>query len=135
MRTLPESSIDTTNGITFREYHSLTFYVDPIHHRLSGMCDGYQAVKQAIEVMLSVERFYWQIYSPRFGMEWKGLVGQMPGYVAAELHKRVREALSIDNRILGVSQFTYTNQEDKLTAHFTVETVFGDVEQEWTVVK
>ena len=53
------------------------------------------------------ERFRWQIYSPYSGMQWDGLIGQDPGYVASELQRRITEALKMDDRVRGIPSFTY----------------------------
>lgn len=129
MAILPETTIDLSQGVVFEDWPSHTFYADPATHRITGMADGKEAVKQTIEIILNVERFHWQIYSPYFGMQWEGLIGQNPGYVAAELQRRVRDAFSVDSRILGIEDFTYTVSGETLTAAFTVKTVYGDVPQ------
>ena len=129
MATLPESNINISNGVVFRNYPSLTFYADPVTRRIPVTADGYKAVKQTIEIILNVERFRWQIYTPYFGMQWNGLIGQNPGYVASELQRRMKDAFSVDNRITGISDFRYSVDGDSLTATLTVNTVYGDVEQ------
>lgn len=129
MATLPESNINISNGVVFENYPSLTFYADPITRRITGMADGYKAVKQTVEIILNVERFRWQIYSPYFGMQWQRLIGSNPGYVASELQRRMLDAFSVDNRITGISDFKYTVDGDKFTATLTVNTVYGDVAQ------
>ena len=129
MPTLPESDINISNGVVFQNYPSLTYYADPITNRISGTCDGYTAVKQTIEIILNVERFHWQIYTPNFGMEWEGLIGRDKGYVASELQRRLRDAFSVDSRINGISDFSYETKGDNMTAKFTVNTVYGNIAQ------
>lgn len=129
MNTTPIGGTDLSAGVRFQEQPSLTWYADPETHRLQGLTDGLQAAAQAVEVMLSVERFRWQIYGPHFGVSWAGLIGQDPGYVASELQRRIRDALSVDRRVLGIQDFSYSAQGDTLTARFTVQTVYGDLRQ------
>ena len=81
-----------------------------------------------VEIILNVERFRWQIYRPYSGMQWNGLIGQDPGYVAAELQRRIQDALRMDDRVQGISDFSYTVSGDVLTASLTVNTVYGEVE-------
>lgn len=100
---------------------------DPVTHRLRGRGDNYEAVRQAVEVIVNVERFRWQIYSPNFGIELDGLIGSEPGFAASELQRRLTDAFLPDNRILGISDFSYTFQDPVLTASVTVNTVFGPV--------
>lgn len=127
MAMLPQSNLDFTQGIVFEDQPSLTWIVDPITNRLRGRGDNYEAVCQAVEVIVSVERFHWQIYTPNFGTDLDGLLGNDPGFVASELQRRLSDAFLPDNRILGISEFSYTFQEPVLTASVTVNTVFGPV--------
>ena len=75
-----------------------------------------------------VERYRWQIFRSYSGMEWEGLLGQDPGYVAAELQRRLEEALTVDDRVTGVKNFSYTVQGQALTASFTVSTIYGEMQ-------
>lgn len=129
MATLPESNVNLTNGVIFQLSPTKTFYIDPYTHRVSGMCDGYTAVKQTIEIILNIERFRWQIYSPYFGMQWVGLIGLSPGFVASDLQRRIIDAFSVDERITGIEDFSYTVDGDIMTAKLTVNTVYGDVQE------
>jgi len=132
MAILPKS-LNISNGVVFRNYPSLTFYADPITHRISGTADGYKAIKQTIEIILNVERFCWQIYSPYFGMQWVGLIGENPGFVASELQRRIKDAFSVDNRIMGIADFDYSIDGENLTVSLTVETIYGDVRETATI--
>lgn len=128
MAILPESTIDLSNGVVFQQSPTKTWYVDPTTHQIAGFCDGYIAVKQTIEIILNIERFRWQIYSPYFGMQWEGLIGHDQGYVAAEMQRRMRDAFSVDSRILGIEDFNYYVDGDSLMVSLTVRTVYGNVE-------
>ena len=90
---------------------------------------GREAVRQAVEIILHVERFRWQIYKPYSGMEWEGLIGQDPGYVGAELQRRLVDALTIDDRVTGISNYEYTVDGNSLYATFTVDTVYGSFDE------
>lgn len=133
MATLPENVINLSQGITFTEYPSYTWYVNPKTGRISGMADGFTAVKQAVEILFSVERFLWQIYTPNFGMEWEGLVGQNPGFVALEIQRRAKDAIRTDSRMTGITDFSYQVNGDKLTVEFIVQTVYGNISQNMTI--
>ena len=106
-----------------------TWYIDKSTNRIRGECDNWLAVRQAVEIILNVQRFRWQIYTPYSGMDWRNLIGNEPGYVAAELQRRVREALLMDDRVLDIRDYQYTIEDDMLTASFTVVTVYGDIPQ------
>ena len=109
----PETEFDL-NHFEILDQPSLTFLKDPDSMRLTGTTEGLQAVKQSVEAMLNIERFQWQIYTPYYGISWDGLIGEDPGYVASELQRRVKDALSVDSRILGVSDFSYTYDGENL---------------------
>lgn len=127
MATLPQFDIDLSKGVVFRDQPSLTWIADPVTHRLRGRGDNYEAVRQAVEVIVNVERFHWQIYSPNFGTDFTGLLGNEPGFVASELQRRLSDAFLPDSRILGISDFAYEFENGVLTAAVTVNTVFGSV--------
>ena len=134
MPTLPQSTVDLSQGVEFREYPTRTWYVNPRTRQVSGMADGHLAMEQAVEILFSVERFWWQIYSPNFGMEWRGLIGQNPGYVALELQRRAKDAITTDRRMTGIEDFSYSVDGDNMTVSFTVTTVYGPVSQTVQVV-
>lgn len=124
---LPQSNIDLSRGVVFQDQPSLTWQADLVTNRLRGRCDGWEAVRQAVEIILHVERYKWQIYTPNFGTDYDGLLGTEPGFAASELRRRLEDAFLPDNRILGLRDYTWTFSGVSLTAVFTVRTVFGDV--------
>ena len=133
MAALPENTINISQGVVFENYPSKTWYVNPITKQVSGMADGYQAIVQAVEILFSVERFWWQIYSPNFGVQWQGLIGLNPGFVGLEIQRRAKDAIKPDSRLLDITDFSYTVNGDSLTAQFIVKTVYGDVPQTVTL--
>lgn len=124
---LPKSDIDLSQGVVFQDQPSLTWIADPVTHRLRGRGDGWDAVRQAVEIIVHVERYKWQIYTPNFGTDYDGLLGNESGFVASELQRRLEDAFLPDSRLLGMKDFTWNAQGSSLTASFTVLTVFGDV--------
>lgn len=124
---LPQANIDLSRGIVFQDQPSLTWIVDPVTNRLRGRGDNWEAVRQAVEVIVSVERFKWQIYTPNFGTDYDGLMGTEPGYAASELRRRLEDAFLPDNRILGIKDYAYSFKDVSLAVTFTALTVFGDV--------
>ena len=127
MAVLPTSSINITGGVNFQNQPSLSWYINKETNRIEGTVNGQAAVRQAVEIILNVERFRWQIYRPYSGREWDGLIGQDPGYVGAELQRRVINALTVDDRVTGISDYDYTVDGSSLSAVFTVNTVYGSI--------
>lgn len=98
--------------------------------RISGECDGVEAVKQAIYNILNTERYQYIIYSWNYGVELKDLFGMPVDYVAAEAERRITEALMQDDRITAVDNFEFEEGRKKLSITFTVHTKYGDVQGE-----
>lgn len=126
MATLPTGGPDLTGGVVYQQ-PGLTWKIDQNNRRISGTTDDLEAVRQAVEIILHIERFRWQIYSPYTGVQFDGLIGEDPGYVAAELKRRITEALRMDDRVRSISDFVYTVSGDMLTAEMTVNTVYGSL--------
>lgn len=126
MPTLPQSNINLSNMV-FGDQPSKTWRINQDSRRIEGEADGYEAVRQAVEIILNIERFRWQIFSPYSGMQWRGLIGQDVGYVAVELKRRMSDAFSVDRRIIGIGAFDYSANGDSLRVDVTVSTVYGDV--------
>lgn len=131
MAVLPNDPFGLSDAASITSEPGLTWFLDG--ERINGTVDGYAAVKQAAEIILNTDRFRWQIYTPMSGVEYDGLIGLDVGYVAAELQRRIRDALVMDDRIRGIYNFTFTQNEDKLDVHFTVNTVYGQLEEEMEV--
>ncbi len=79
MPTLPTSTIDLSAGVSFVSQPSRTWYINKETNRIQGECDGWYSVRQAVEVILNVERFRWQIYSPTPGCSGMGSSGRTRG--------------------------------------------------------
>lgn len=127
MQTLPESgAVRLDQEVRPGRQPSLTWYLDRDTGRIRGTADGLRAVRQAAEIILNTNRFQWQIYRPYSGVEWDGLLGCDAGYAAAELRRRVWAALSMDDRMTGISGFSYTVSGDVLAASIAVQTVYGE---------
>lgn len=129
MSTLPQGNTILSNGVIFEDQPTNTFYIDPVSKRVRGMDAGKNAMRQAVEIALSVERFKWGIYSANFGVDFSGIIGYETGYAAAVLEQRIKDALSIDNRVLGVKDFSYSASGGTLTATVIIQTVYGDISQ------
>ncbi len=130
MATLPEGA-GFPASIRFAEKPTKTFLIDWASKRITGMDSGLAAMSQAVDIMLQNERFAWQIYSSRFGSELEGLVGEEYDYIVSEVPRRIQEALSVDNRVLSVEDFVFSEPDgDQVTCGFRVVTVFGTLSKE-----
>src|SRR5690606_35227997 len=109
---------------------SKTFYIDFVRSRMVSFVDGQEAVKQAIFLMTSIERYDYIIYSWNTGIETKDLFGKPTAYVASESPRRIRDCLLQDDRITGVDNFEVTTNKNKVHVTFTAHTIYGDIEGE-----
>ena len=126
MAVLPQTGISLDMPIEAEQQPGRTWKINTESKRIEGETDDFEAVRQAVEIILHVERFRWQIYSPYSGMQWEGLIGQNPGYVNAELQRRIRDALTMDDRVTGISNYRSQLDGNTLTVSLTVNTVYGD---------
>ena len=107
---------------------SLTYKIDGDHIR--GTIDGLEAVNQAVDLLLSTERFEYPIYSPDYGQEAKDLIGARREYVQGDLQRRIEETLAEDDRVTGISDFSIAFSGETATATFKVNTIFGSFSEE-----
>ena len=102
-------------------------------NRLMGSCDGLEAIKQAVYLILNVERYRYVIYSSNYGVEFDDLLGKPVPYVMPELKRRIEEALTQDDRITGVDGFEFETKKDTVHCTFTVHSIFGNFVSESVV--
>ncbi|MFY0521316.1 DUF2634 domain-containing protein [Lysinibacillus sp. UGB7] len=109
---------------------SKNYKLIPDKDRCVGFVDELEAMKQAIFLMLSVERYDHIIYTWNFGAEFKDLFGKPVTYVASEVQRRIREALLQDDRINEVDSFAVTTKKNKVHVQYTAHTIYGEITAE-----
>lgn len=117
------------NDIKEIEYPTNTYKIEDAYNyeRINGHTDDLDAIVQAIYLILNTERYRFPIYSWDYGVELIDLIGKPMPYVMSEIPRRVKEALTQDNRISDVKDFTFEVNKKKLHTTFTVVTVIGDI--------
>ena len=124
--TLPDIiGFDTDIVLTSRP--SKTWIIDRSAMQVGYMDEGLEAVRQAVEIALNVDRFRWQIYNTNFGNELNDLIGDDADYIKSEFQRMVDDALSVDDRVIDTSDYTFSVDGDSITITFTVNTVFGQL--------
>ena len=124
--TLPDIiGFDTDIQLTSRP--SRTWIIDRQTMQVGYMDEGLESVRQAVEIALNVERFRWQIYNTNFGNELNDLIGDDADYIKSEFQRMVDDALSVDDRVIDTSDYTFSVDGDSITITFTVNTVFGQL--------
>ena len=97
---------------------------------VAGRIDGKQAMVQAIELMLSTERWRHAIYSADYGYEIYRYWGNSEPPSEELLRVMTEETLLEDDRILSVESFSVSPSGDVMNISFIAKTVFGDVSVE-----
>lgn len=95
--------------------------------RINGYVDGIDAIIQSIYLILSTERYQYIIYSWDYGIELLDLIGQPMPYVMAELPRRIKDALTQDDRIEDVTDFEFEVMDKKLHTTFVVVSNLGNI--------
>ncbi|ACO86960.1 DUF2634 domain-containing protein [Clostridium botulinum] len=95
-------------------------------NRIVGFADGKEALKQAIQLILGTERYEYLIYSWNYGSELNGLIGRQKDIAESEFKRRIREALSQDDRINNVDNFIFNYDKDGVEVSFTVFSIYGE---------
>ena len=100
------------------------------HNIINGCVDELEAVKQAVFKILNTERYRYPVYSWNYGIELDDLFGEPADYVCAELERRVREALTADDRIDSVDNFKFDVSKKKtVSVSFSVHSIYGSFEE------
>lgn len=130
---IPATNDDLKQDFEFTQLPSNTFKMHPNTERIVGWVDGLEAMKQAIYLILSVERCEYLIHSWDYGVELADLFGQPVSFVMPELKRRIAEALLQDSRITGVDDFEFKISKGVVHTTFTATTVFGNLQIEKVV--
>lgn len=112
-----------------------TWILDRGTCRVIGTDDGLRAMVQTIDIILSTERYRWQIFTENFGIELEDIPGSDRAYIEAEIPRRIEDALSVDDRIESVEDFEFSQtQSGSLLCSFNVNTVWGSFGAEVNVI-
>lgn len=112
---------------------SLTYKINTNKKRILGKCDNLEAIKQAVYLMLNIERYRYVIYSSNYGVELLDLIGKPIPYVLPELKRRITECLTQDDRITSVDSFEFETSKKTVHCTFTVHSNLGSFESESVV--
>lgn len=105
-----------------------TYFLDLDNGRIIGNIDGLEAVKQAIRKAIITSRYKNLIYDSDYGSEVKDMVydkESTPELIETALPELIKDALSLDTRILNVSDFEFKFENDKAYISFVVDTIYG----------
>lgn len=99
--------------------------------RIEGFVDGIEAMKQAVFLALSTQRFAYSIYDDSRGAELEQYIGKSFPFVKAGAGDSIEEALLQDDRIVGVDINSITQTAiDSVLISITVQSTLGTFEME-----
>lgn len=126
-----DDNVEVLSDFAFTTQTSNTYKLNLDKNNISGFCDELEAVKQAVYLILNIERYEYLIYDWDYGFEIKDLIGQESIIIQQEIQRRICDALKQDSRIVNVRDFIFENGSiGKLIVHFTVETIFGSYQSQ-----
>lgn len=129
MATLPTTGDDLDLiGFQTAEQPDNTHKLNIEKNRVTGMTDERDALLQAIYLILNVERYAFPIYTWNYGTELADLIGQPKDYAMSEIKRRITEALTQDDRITGVENWSFETTGKVVRVNFTVKTIYGAVD-------
>ena len=129
---IPVNEVFTEN-IEETSIPSRTYKINLTGNYVNDYVDDIDAIKQAVYLILSTERYKYLIYSWDYGIELVDLFGKPMPYIYSELPRRITEALTQDNRITDVTDFQFDKNGSSLRVSFTVVTNIGNIPAELEV--
>lgn len=107
---------------------TLTYNYDENAGKFVGRIKEKDSVVQFISKTLATDKYAYEIYDWYYGNELIKLVGKSSAYAITEIPRIVKEALTADDRITDVVNFTFEQTNvDSITASCLVKTVYGDI--------
>lgn len=136
MALLPDTGTEITTTSTIVSQPNKTYKMMIEDEKVLGTTDDLAAIEQAIYKILNTERYQYVIYSWNYGVELADLFGKPIPWVFSELPRRIKEALTQDDRINDVTDFDLSHDgKGNVLAKFKAVTVAGviEVEKEVTI--
>ncbi len=104
---------------------SRTWKIDFGKGKVMGYVSELEAVKQAVCLILQSERYEYPIFSFNYGTELANVIGKDQALIRSELNRRINEALTQDDRIERIENFSAEIRGDSLSITFTVVSKYG----------
>lgn len=96
--------------------------------RIIGNIDNIDSVRQAVLLILQIERYGSPIYNWAYGVELESLIGNERGFIVSETRRRITEALLEDDRIIGIDNFSIKFEDDSALVDFEVISTAGSLD-------
>jgi len=112
---------------------SKTFKLIYETNRISGFCDGLDALKQTIYCRLLIPKDRYPIYHYTYGSELETLIGEPIYFAIPKIEYFIKQTLLEDDRITDVIGFKHEVGYRQVHTTFTVVSDLGNVEAESVV--
>lgn len=128
----PARPVGAIKVATTEQYPNKTYRMEIDNDRIAGtITSDLEAVEQAVYKILNTERYQYIIYSWDYGVELADLFGKPIPFVLPEIPRRIKEALTQDDRISDVTNFDLTyDKAGSVLAKFTVVTIYGNLQEQ-----
>ncbi len=120
----PENNITNINFNTISQPYT-TYKMNMESLTIEGLCDGKDALQQAIYKLIMTERDSYLIYDKIYGIELVDLYGKDMAYASAVIKLRLEDCFKNDSRIKGIENLIINKDKNKLMLSFAVNTEFG----------
>lgn len=130
---IPMQGIQMQEDMTLMTPKSKTYGLNLIEGKIDMFIDGLDAIKQAVFKILETGRYQHVIYDFSYGSELNDLIGRDSDYIEMELRRRIRDALTYDDRITDVTDFHFHRMDEDVTVKFKVISIEGSFESEVTI--
>ena len=128
----PETNILDTEYSTEQEPYT-TYKMNMESLTIEGLCNGKEALKQAIYKLIMTERDAFLIYDDKYGIKLVDLYGKDLAYASAVIKLRLEDCFKNDSRIKGIDNLLLSSDKNRLILTFTVNTEFGTMNFEQNV--
>lgn len=122
-----------TSNVVYSSYPNNEWIVSFDDGGNAGEGSNIKTIEQSIHFALETGRFKYPIMGSNYGITLDDLIGTDYTFIRSEIERRIRDALSVDDRILNVGGFVYENEGDSLHVSCTVTTILGDVSVSTTI--
>ena len=127
-----ESKSETNTVIEMPREYAIDFETGQLTGKI---VEGTEALRVWIWLCLRTQRFRYQIYSWDYGADMEQYIGQIltDEYLETDMRDEIEDALKINEYITGIENYSFTRSGSAVTVLFSVQTLLGNIEEEYNV--
>jgi hypothetical protein len=124
-----------TTKVEYSSYPNNEWLVDFDSESTLEPASTLQTIIQSIRFTLETERYKYPIMGANYGVVFEDLIGTDYSFIKSEIASRIRDALSVDDRIISVDDFNFTNPNGSdMLVTFSVLTILGTATVSTTII-